>query len=494
MAVASVALSRARSWSEIKSYQEVSIEQMEIQAILDEVTTDYCFLAGTKILTPKGEIPIERVTIGQKIITGTGKTHKVTATMQRKTNEYLALTLSSGRLIMVTENHPMLTANGWLKCGDLTIGDSVAKKKRPNKVDDADLQTLPKRIRNNAHLCEQGTDEVLFSGVLSGGQKKGILTRRPDKDVYFMRKEIHSQSRIRDNRKKQSALLQGMPQATSNTNMSGVREVIYNQGVTGHEIETPFLFNSMQGKKSIDDQCRNGSVRSVYRCRMGLEKRDSNRKLFNRLCYSFKELSNRSGWGLLARESINGRRISNDVGSEKRKGNIRRGAISDKNGRSQTQKSSNEINADALCVKDYLRGINEWDTVIGIERRTNAETTVYNLEVETDHTYIAEGVVVHNCRMMDGQVISVDECSSLMEQGANVTNPEDIKTVNPFMTTRRDPETGQRSIFTATGTKLAEITRSGYGTRDDRGEFKANMFGNQLPKGANIGPPPYHHL
>ena len=495
MAVSSVALSRARTASEIRSYQQSSIEQLEIQAILDEVTTEQCFLAGTKILTPKGEIEIERIITGQEVITGTGKTHKVTATMQHETNEYFTLTLSSGRLIMVTENHPVLTAKGWLKCGELTIGDSVAKKKRPNKVDNANLQTLPKRIRNHAHLCEQGTNEVLFSGVFPDSQKEGIHEGRPDKDMYFMREEVHGQSRFRDSWEGQKALLYGVPQATSSPNMSDVRESIYRQSLGGQKVKEKLLFNSMQRKKPIDDQCRNGRVGSVHRCGVGVEEGSPDREVFNRLCSSLsEEFSNRSGWGLLARESVNGRRVSDEVSGEERKANSRRWAVPDKNGRAPAQEGSNEIDADTLRVEDYLRGINEWDTVVSIERRTGDETTVYNLEIETDHTYIAEGVVVHNCRFLDGQVISVDECADLMERGANVSKPEDIRTVNPFINVRKDTETGQRSLFTTTGTKLAEITRPGYGTRDDRGEFKANMFGNQLPKGGNVGPPPYHHL
>lgn len=98
------------------------------------------------------------------------------------------------------------------------------------------------------------------------------------------------------------------------------------------------------------------------------------------------------------------------------------------------------------------------------------------------------------CRFCDGQVISVNDCADLLERGAGVNKPEDIRTVNPFVNVVRDKETGQRSLFTATGTKLADITRSGMGVRDDRGEFRSNLFGNQLPKNAHIGPPPLHHL
>jgi len=104
------------------------------------------------------------------------------------------------------------------------------------------------------------------------------------------------------------------------------------------------------------------------------------------------------------------------------------------------------------------------------------------------------------CRFIDGQIISVDNCFDLLEKGAAVQKPEDIKRVNPFMVQRRDQETGQRYIATANGTRLADIVRSGVGISsppssmtDARGTFNARMMGNQLPN-ALIGAPPYHHL
>lgn len=48
---AAVAVSRARSWSEVVSYQEANIEYLQVQAVLDERTTDVCrAMDGTLIL------------------------------------------------------------------------------------------------------------------------------------------------------------------------------------------------------------------------------------------------------------------------------------------------------------------------------------------------------------------------------------------------------------------------------------------------------------
>jgi SPP1 gp7 family putative phage head morphogenesis protein len=95
------------------------------------------------------------------------------------------------------------------------------------------------------------------------------------------------------------------------------------------------------------------------------------------------------------------------------------------------------------------------------------------------------------CRFIDGQIVDVQGAYDLMQQAANVRNPEDIYRASPFMTTvqtRTGPE-----IRTTTGTRLAQVIRSGVGNVNDRGQFKAIRMGRGLPA-VKIGMPPYHHL
>jgi len=148
--------------------------------------------------------------------------------------------------------------------------------------------------------------------------------------------------------------------------------------------------------------------------------------------------------------------------------------------------------AQADSPERYLAGVDDWIRVDRIERR-RGPLEVFNLEVEDDPTYIANGIIAHNCRALDGTIISVNDCSDLIERGANVEQPEDIKTVNPFINTRRDPDNpGGKILRTANGVKIATVHRSGYGVRDDRGQFSLHRSGQQLPQ-VGIGPPPYHH-
>jgi len=109
-----------------------------------------------------------------------------------------------------------------------------------------------------------------------------------------------------------------------------------------------------------------------------------------------------------------------------------------------------------------------------------------------------EIVAVHDerttevCRFMDGQILPVGQSIELLDAGASVQDPEDIRTVNPFMQVRSDRDTRQQYIQTTTGVRVADVLRSGVGSRDDRGQHLARLMGSQLIAEASVGVPPYH--
>jgi hypothetical protein len=96
------------------------------------------------------------------------------------------------------------------------------------------------------------------------------------------------------------------------------------------------------------------------------------------------------------------------------------------------------------------------------------------------------------CRYLDGQIISVGNIVEILNQTLEITNPEEIKQVAPWVSTRRDPTSGQSQLVTRNGVVLADIIRSGRGNLDDRGQYAARKMGDQLAVDASIGPPPYH--
>ena len=97
---------------------------------LEELTPANHFNAlaeGTLILTDTGEIPIEKVVVGQKVLTHRGRWREVYATMHKPADNgrIKKVALATGKVLTITEEHPVLTVGGWKTVGDLNLGDQL---------------------------------------------------------------------------------------------------------------------------------------------------------------------------------------------------------------------------------------------------------------------------------------------------------------------------------------------------------------------------------
>lgn len=79
---------------------------------------DYCFVAGTKILTNKGQIPIEQLKIGNKVMTRDGY-KKIIEIGMRKENVIEKFGLIG------TGDHPIITTKGIKKLKNLDVTDKI---------------------------------------------------------------------------------------------------------------------------------------------------------------------------------------------------------------------------------------------------------------------------------------------------------------------------------------------------------------------------------
>ena len=96
------------------------------------------------------------------------------------------------------------------------------------------------------------------------------------------------------------------------------------------------------------------------------------------------------------------------------------------------------------------------------------------------------------CRCMDGQIIPVEGALGVAQAAASVASPEGVYAASPFLQMTAGPKDEQLLTVRGTGTPIAEVTRSGMGGVDDRGEMNQFVGGTAMP-GQNIGAPPYHH-
>lgn len=105
---------------------------MSNSGIGESLTLNNCFKAGTKVITSEGLKNIEDVKIGDMVLSADDKYHRVNNTMVRDYNGdiYHIKSKSLYDDIYCTPNHRFLTQNGWVRADRLMIGPRVNSQDR----------------------------------------------------------------------------------------------------------------------------------------------------------------------------------------------------------------------------------------------------------------------------------------------------------------------------------------------------------------------------
>jgi superfamily II DNA or RNA helicase len=122
----------------------------------DLVIIDECFSAGTMILTPDGEKPIETFVPGDRILCATGEGHVVG--VSSKMSKTMTLRFSNGRSARVTPEHPFFTGAGWVQAQNLGVGQDVFSEEGLRSLWKRNgTKNIPKwSTRSRAHLEQAG--------------------------------------------------------------------------------------------------------------------------------------------------------------------------------------------------------------------------------------------------------------------------------------------------------------------------------------------------
>lgn len=109
----------------------------------EEDNNNWCFKAGTKVLTPSGNRNIEELKIGDEVITGSGNIEKVENILNRHAEDTCNVKVAGIGSIYTTSEHPFLAKQflyidndemecfsepSWVKASDLKFGDKVATR------------------------------------------------------------------------------------------------------------------------------------------------------------------------------------------------------------------------------------------------------------------------------------------------------------------------------------------------------------------------------
>jgi len=114
---------RYRPHERIQVCSAQTLERRNAEMDIDLLIIDECFLAGTKISTPKGLVDIDKVRVGDVIFNQRG--HGVVEAISVKSSDDLyTLEFDDGTRTTCTGNHPYFTSSGWKTARELEVGES----------------------------------------------------------------------------------------------------------------------------------------------------------------------------------------------------------------------------------------------------------------------------------------------------------------------------------------------------------------------------------
>lgn len=157
------------------------------------VVADECFISGTLINTPFGGVPIECLKPGDLVITPSG-VGKIFKTIERRSKKITYLLAGQEVILGVTPNHPLFTEVGWV-CSAATEGRWLL-----------DEQTILRLVRGN----DTGRPNLLFPLMRNeSGTKTSVAFEGTQREKDITQLRILSQG-IFDIAKEQKEILQSI--------------------------------------------------------------------------------------------------------------------------------------------------------------------------------------------------------------------------------------------------------------------------------------------
>lgn len=140
-----------------------------------------------------------------------------------------------------------------------------------------------------------------------------------------------------------------------------------------------------------------------------------------------------------------------------------------------------------------------WDVVAGAFTGTSrsygqmssyAEAGIHRYQISA----VLDEATTTICRMMDGRTFAVSDALDLFDRVERLEDPRAIKATVPWVREGTDKTTGRGRLFVNRGGEnvlIADVTRSGAGRRDDRGEFVGARSERELAQ-LGVTYPPFH--
>ena len=335
-----------------------------------------CFVAGTLVLTRRGHIPIEDVVVGDLVLTHRGRWRRVTETMHKRTDDLVALKATNALPITTTPEHPF-----YVRCRAPYAHGSRTLEERDGTADFVDAGALSNRHFTGSVLPPATPAEVSDADLWLMGRYVADGHMRPSRwtegkwEEMILAVGAHELEEFtRDCPRKFSLSWNGTAHRATFYGHDAI-ECFAQFGRYAHEKALPGWVTDLpasQARVFLDGYLSgDGYIR---------ERDTSAATVSPRLALGVAILMQRV-FGKCPRLQVAARKPTVEI-----------------QGRTVRQRSSITVsvgNADSR-LRNYVDGNYAWGHVRKVARK-RASATVFNLSVEEDETYTANGVVVHNC-------------------------------------------------------------------------------------------------
>ena len=346
----------------------------------------HCFVAGTLVTTNKGELPIEAIHDGARVLSydhdrNILEYNEVVATNKRYAGDIVTLTTSCGHRITGTSDHRVFVfGRGYIPIRDIQHGDEVLVQTR-EEVGCNPLCSLWKTVQKGmVRLCK-GVSKGAQGYVLLGSMFKKTPRNKEQQEMLGVRGANAPQTR--------EVLLGGMQDKRSSEEVAKNQMQVMQEGIPTKVSFIRVLFDEMQKRLSLR---ANGWIKESE-----LQARNGARSVPEEFCSDEgKDYSKRSMLRCLWDWTKTVRPSQGQGSTTQHYGESCDGLQSLPHNSSQFER---------ITVSDIV-------TVRG-------DKMVYDIQVESPlnaHNFFANGILVHNCIIVDDPHANRKEAESQTER------------------------------------------------------------------------------
>lgn len=357
-----------------------------------------CVAEGTKVSTPGGYVPIEHLQVGDEVLgfdfsRDKVVTSRVLAARILVKSEFYELHTSSGHILRCTGNHPVFVPLvGFVAADKLGVGDRVLLETGSPFAIQPSLRQVRERVSEGAIHFPQGSSEGQSGCLLQREVQLGApRSKKFSTPLRVMRREGEARFRLLFARmlRRRDEQAQGREEKSSKLPLSCLRAAIFKV--------YDLLLPEMRGQSSF----------ATYVGQIKLQLRKI-REVFEPVSgdgFAYPGAGSEQVCSLRPRGSKGYLRALAD-----KKGVYEIGSSYPPYEREHARQSSGEFNSPVQEVPQETspRG---FEAIVSIRKHSGSEERFYDIQVESVCNFFADGILVHNCILIDDPANTQDVVS-----------------------------------------------------------------------------------